>query len=291
MISTINPLEENKIPKIKFAFFGTPDRAVIVLDILKANNLLPSLIITQPDKPKGRKQILTPPDVKVWAEKEKIECLQPEDLNNLDFQEQFIEEKLDLAIVVAYGKIIPKNILSLTKKGFLNLHGSILPKYRGSSPIETAILKDDKDTGVSIILMDEKMDHGPIISKATVAIDNWPPKASVLAKKIVSMGAEILIDSLPKFLSGELKPEPQDHSLATYTKMIKKEDGQINLSDDPYQNFLKYQAYEAWPGTFFFKEENGKKTRMKITEAFYRNGDFIISKVVPEGKKEITYRN
>jgi methionyl-tRNA formyltransferase len=140
----------------KIAFFGTPDRAVFALNILKKRGIRPDLILTQPDRPQGRKLILTPPPVKEWAEKEGIPCIQPETLDQKTI-EILKSENFDLFIVVAYGKILKKEVLSIPRKGAINLHASLLPELRGSCPIETAILEDNSETGVSIILMDELM--------------------------------------------------------------------------------------------------------------------------------------
>jgi methionyl-tRNA formyltransferase len=272
----------------QFAFFGTPNRAVIVLDILKQKGLVPSLIITQPDRPQGRKLKITPPPVKVWAEKEKVNVVQPHSLDDDVFIELLKKGSFDVFIVVAYGKIIPETVLRIPKHGALNLHASLLPKYRGSCPIETAILHDDKHTGVTIIQMDEKMDHGPIVAAKEVVYEPWPPTADELAHRLVTDGAELIAHILPDYVDGKITPTEQDHANATYTKKITKADGEISLTDDAYTNYLKYKAYYGWPGIYYFDEKNGVKTRIKITEADYSNGRFIIKKIVPEGGKEIT---
>jgi methionyl-tRNA formyltransferase len=269
---------------INFAFFGTPDRAVIALEELKRAGFLPSLIVTQPDKPQGRKLLLTPPPAKVWAEANHIPVAQPEKLD-ADFKELLQSKKFDLFVVVAYGKILPEEILSIPTHRSINLHASLLPKLRGSCPIETAILEDIKDTGVSVILMDDKMDHGPIIAEKCVTPLVWPVAADELAKMLVTEGGKLLAEVLPLWTEGKINPKEQDHSKATYTKKIKKEDGLIKLEDDPYLNYRKYLAYKGWPNTFFFKD--GK--RVIITDAEYKNEKFVIKKVIPEGKKEIEY--
>lgn len=282
---------------INFAFFGTPDRAVWALDVFYASGFTPSVIITQPDRPQGRKLILTPPPAKVWALAHNIPVFQPEKLDSefinklspdaLGRDPDFVLKRrgYSLFIVVAYGKIIPTEIFTIPKYGTLNIHGSLLPKYRGASPIETAILNDDQETGVSIILMDEKMDHGPIVAKEKVKIANWPPTANELAKDIVKKGAELLVKIISKWIAGEIKLVEQDHTKATFTKKITKEDGLINLNDDSYKNFLKIQAYKIWPGTYFFSG----KTRVIIKSAEYKNNILKIIRVVPEGKKETDY--
>ncbi len=281
----VKPSQNN----LSVAFFGTPDRAVYVLDELKKAGILPNLIITQPDRPQGRKLILTPPPVKTWAQKEGIEVLQPSTLKDEHFINTLKSGHFDVFVVVAYGKILSQEILDIPKHGALNLHASLLPLLRGSCPIETAILTDMKETGVSIIRMDDKMDHGPIIAEKKIIPPTWPLPADQLAKLLVTEGGKLFADILPQWVAGTLKATEQDHSKATFTKKIVKEDGEINLSDNGYTNFLKYNAYKGWPNTFFFADIKGKRTRITITDAEYKDGMFIIKKVIPEGKKEMPW--
>lgn len=268
------------------AFFGTPHRAVIVLETLKQSGIVPKLIITQPDRPQGRKLVITPPAVKTWAQKEKIPFLQPENLEDQTFIQTLKEGNFDVFVVVAYGKILRQNILNIPKHGCLNLHASLLPKLRGSSPIETAILTDEKKTGVTIILMDNLMDHGPIVVEKEVELSSWPISLEELSKILLESGAELMAQTIPLWLDGKIKPLEQNHAEATTAKKIKKEDGLIDLSDDPYKNYLKFLAFREWPTTYFFLEKDKKKTRVIITDAMYENGLFVIKKVIPEGKKE-----
>ncbi|HEY0908459.1 MAG TPA: methionyl-tRNA formyltransferase [Candidatus Paceibacterota bacterium] len=277
-------------PSIRFAFFGTPDRAVIALDALKARGLSPALIITQPDRPQGRKLVMTAPAVKVWAQEKGIPFIQPTDLSDASFLKTLKDGDFDMFVVVAYGKILKSELLNIPKHGSINLHASLLPALRGSCPIETAILQDLKATGSTIIKMDEKMDHGPILAQRAIAeskIPQWPLPADDLAAILVNDGGDLLADAIIGLANGTIKPVEQDHSKATYTKMIEKEDGRIDLSADPYKNFLKYNAYKGWPGSFFFTDKN---VRVNITDAAYENGEFVIKKVIPEGKKEISWK-
>lgn len=276
---------------LNIAFFGTPDRAVYVLDELKAAGIVPRLIVTQPDRPQGRKLVVTAPAAKAWAQKENVTVLQPENVLDSEFVSTLKKGNFDAFVVVAYGKILPQAILSIPKHGALNLHASLLPLLRGSCPIETAILTDAKETGVTIIHMDEKMDHGPIIASKEITPSNWPIPADDLAMQLVKEGGKLFAETLPQWIEGKIKAIEQDHTQATYTKKIVKEDGELNLSDDNYKNFLKYNAYKGWPGTFFFKDIQGKKTRVTITDAAYQDGIFTINKVIPEGKKEILWKD
>ena len=277
--------------KIKIGFFGTPEYAVTTLEKLNQAGFEIAFVVTMPDKPKGRKMLLTSPPAKVWAEAQKIPVHQPENLREADFIETLKKYDCDVFIVIAYGKIIPEEILNVPKYKSLNIHGSLLPKLRGSCPIETAILNDERRTGVTIMRMDSKMDHGPIIAQKEVAIEPWPPTTETLGKEIVEAGSELLVSILPDWIDGKLPEIEQEHSQATYTKMIKKEDGLIDLKDDPYKNYLKIQAYKGWPSAFIFVEKDSKEIRVKITQASYKDGVLIIEKVIPEGKSEINYRD
>ena len=279
---------------LKFVFWGTPDVASKTLDILKESGYLPSLIITAPDKPQGRKMIMTPPPVKIWAIENNIPYLQPENLAPFpETHKPGFWEEFDLSIVVAYGKIIPENIINLPKFGSINIHYSLLPKYRGASPVESAILNGDIETGVTIQKMEYKMDSGPILATEKVKIGETE-KAPELRERLIKIGGELLVKILktPSLrLGSEHSPfaggEKQDESKATFCKKIKKEDGLIDLNDDATKNYNKFRAYAHWPRTFFFK--NGK--RIIITEATLENGNFIIKKVIPEGGKEIKYKD
>jgi len=279
---------------LKFVFFGTPDVANETLEILKQNGYVPELIITAPDRPQGRKMILTPPPVKVWAIENNIPYIQPENLKELSFPEVRLRGnspksdfgETDLFIVVAYGKILPEELIKLPKHGSMNIHYSLLPKYRGASPVESAILTGDKETGITIQQMEYKMDAGPIIAKEIVPIQD-DEKAPDLRKRLIKIGGELLVKTLPDFIEGKINPIPQNEEEATFCKKIKKEDGLIDLSGDAIKNYNKFRAYANWPRTFFFKD--GK--RIIITGAKLENGVFIINKVIPEGGKEIEYKN
>lgn len=273
---------------MNIAFFGTPDRAVYVLDELRAAGILPSLVITQPDRPQGRKLVMTPPPVKAWAQREKIEVLQPDDLSDKDFISRLKKGGFDAFVVVAYGKILKDEILDIPKHGSLNLHASLLPKLRGSCPIETAILQDEKETGVTIIKMDRLMDHGPVIAAQKVIPSRWPLPADELAKELVIEGGKLFAKTLPLWIAGKIEAIEQNHGKATFTKKITKEDGLMDLSADGYGNFLKWNAYRGWPGSYFFTKSN---KRVVITDAEYSDGAFKIKKVIPEGKKEISWED
>jgi len=290
------PMKDINVDELNIAFFGTPDVAVYVLDELARVGILPTLIVTAPDKPKGRKLIVTPSPAKIWAEEHNLSIYQPEKLNGDAINTLAEEGPWDLFIVAAYGSLIPSEVLDTPKYGTLNVHPSLLPKLRGASPIQTAILEED-ETGVTIMLVDEEMDHGPIVVQEKVIIPEWPPKASELQEILARKGGNMLAEIIPRWVTGTIETLEQDHGNATYTKKITKEDGEINLSDDAQKNFRKFQAYSIWPRTYFFTDlpadkagKNGERMRVIITDAAIENGTFVIKKVIPEGGKEILYK-
>ncbi len=273
--------------KPKIAFFGTPDFAVIILSELKKKGIIPELIITAPDKPKGRGMKLTPPPVKVWAEENNIEYIQPEKLDP-DFLYRLKTTNYRLFIVAAYGKILKKEILKIPRHGTLNVHPSLLPKFRGPSPIEGAILRGEKETGVTIMLLDEEMDHGGIIKNEKLKIKS-DIKAPELEKELARMGGKLLAEIIPQWLEGKIKAHEQDHTQATYTKKITKEDGLIDPTGDGETNWRKFRAFYGWPGTYFFTKKKGKKIRVIVKDASFEKGEFIIHRVLPEGGHELDY--
>ncbi len=271
--------------KLNFVFWGTPDVARESLEILKQSGFLPSLIITSPDRESGRGLRLQASPVAIFAEKNNIPCLKPDKLET----EKFTND-VDLFIVVAYGKIIPENILNIPKICSLNIHYSLLPKYRGASPVESAILNGDNITGVTIQKMEYKMDAGAIVAQEKIEI--LPnEKTPDLRKRLIKIGGELLVKILKTPSAPTNSPftggEKQDESQATFCKKIKKEDGLIDLADDAIKNYNKFRAYTTWPRTFFLKENK----RIIITDAILENKQFIIKKVVPESKKEIKYED
>jgi methionyl-tRNA formyltransferase len=281
-----------------FAFFGTPGFAVRVLDALEAAGLLPALVVTAPDKKAGRGQKLTPSPAKSWAEARGIDVVTPESLKDDPSRqggaeaEAFVAElqntDWDIFVVAAYGKIIPKTILDIPRKGSLNVHPSLLPKFRGPSPALSAILADERTTGVTIMEVVEKMDAGPIVAQAKIELeeDAWPPKGSLFEDLLATEGGKLLAEVIPDWIAGTITPEPQDESKATYTKKFTDEDAQINLRDDARKNLLKIRAFDKNPRAYFI--DNGK--RVIITEARVTDSQLEILKVIPEGKKEINFK-
>lgn len=265
-------------------FFGTSEFGAIVLQKLIQSGMGPLLVVTAPDKPAGRKQNLTPPPVKLLAEKYSTQVFQPEKIQNSKFKIQ--NSKPDLIVLAAYGQIIPKEILEIPTYGALNVHPSLLPKYRGASPIQAAILNGEEKTGVTIMLMDEELDHGPIL--ATRKFSNKIKKITYqeLHDELANVGADLLIETIPKWVSGEIKSQEQDHTKATYTKRITKEDGRIDWSKPAVYIERQVRAFSPWPGAFTF----WKGKRVKILKAHVEQGKLIIDELQLEGKKPTSFR-
>ncbi|MBX4210914.1 methionyl-tRNA formyltransferase [Candidatus Parcubacteria bacterium] len=272
---------------ISFVFFGTSEFAVYVLDELKNKGFVPSLVVTRPDKPQGRKLLLHPSPVKIWAKKNNVSIHEPLELDS-EFTDKLQATSYKLFIVASYGKIIPDEILNIPSLKTLNVHPSLLPKLRGASPLQTAILKEEK-TGVSVIRLDSEMDHGPIIAQKEITISPWPPRVDALEETLGREGGKLLADAIPDWEKGKLKEMPQDDTQATYTKKISKDDGRLDLNDDPFINYKKIQAYYGWPGAYFFIENKGKKMRVIVKDAVFSNATLEITRVIPEGKNEMSY--
>lgn len=197
----------------------------------------------------------------------------------------------DLFVVASFGKILPAELIYMPPHKTLNVHPSLLPKLRGPAPIQGAILSGEK-TGVSIMLMDEEMDHGPILAAEEVDISPWPDHYARVEEKLGRAGGKLLARIMPTWIRGEVEAHEQDHSSATYTKIIKKEDGLINLNGSPEENLRKVYAYSTWPGAYFFHtRKDGKKLRVVVKDARVEDGKFSPTRVVPEGKKEMDWQD
>jgi methionyl-tRNA formyltransferase len=270
---------------MRLAFFGTDRFATTVLDRLGAAGIVPAAIVCAPDRPAGRHMELKEPDTKIWAKRRGIECLQPEKLD-ADFAEALAARGTwDAFAVASYGKIIPRRVLGIPAKGCLNVHPSLLPRHRGATPIEAAMLADEKETGVSVILMDEKMDHGPIVAQVPVGFEEWPARPEV-ERRTAEVGGDLLADTLPRWAAGKIEAQAQDESRATYTRMLEKSDGDLANVATERERFLRVQAMSPWPGAFtFVKAKDGKLVRVKVLAARWDEEDnaCVFEKVVPEG--------
>jgi len=249
---------------LKIVFMGTPEFGAIILEGLIEKGFKPVSIITSPDKPVGRKQTITSPPTKISAQKHNIPVLQPEIL--ADAKSQIINHKPDLIVVSAYNQIIPKEILDIPKYGCLDIHPSLLPKYRGPSPIQTAILNGDKKTGVTIILMDEKVDRGPILSQKTLVIDKKETSQTLLIK-LADLGTRLLMETVSRWIKKMIKPLSQDESQATYSRILHKDDGKINWKRTADRLEKEIRAYFPWPGSYTFWKKLGKSIKIDILEA------------------------
>ena len=200
-------------------------------------------VVTQPDRPVGRKQVLEQSPVKEIALKNKLTIFQPESLKTFDFR----LSTFDVTIVCQYGLIVPKTVLALPKKGTLNIHTSLLPKYRGASPIQTALMNGEIESGVTLMLMDDKMDHGPILAQEKVAIAT-DDTTEILSKKMEPIAAKLLLQNLPLFLANKLTPITQDESQVTLCKILSRDDGKINFSGSAQTIYNKFRGLTPWPG-------------------------------------------
>jgi methionyl-tRNA formyltransferase len=290
-IDKATEIRSSRRRKDKFAFFGTPYVARDTLATLVKAGYTPTVVVTSPDRPKGRGLELLPCETKAWALEAGIPVLSPETLDEAATAE-IAEFGCSYAIVVAYGKILPTPLIDSFPKGMLNVHYSLLPKYRGASPVEGALLNGDTVTGVAIQKLVPELDAGDILAMHEEEI--LPDDTTkTLRARLIELGADLLIDSLPEFIRGDASFTPQDHTAATRTRKIKKEAGELSLAnqtaDESRENWNKYRAYAESPGTYFFAERSGKTFRTKIKEAEFVGGEFRPVRVTPEGKSELSY--
>jgi methionyl-tRNA formyltransferase len=279
---------------MKFAFFGTPDLAVNALSRMEAVGLVPSLIVTTPDAPVGRKHIITPPPTKVWGAKRDIPVFQPETLKHEAALTPLTATSWDFFVVFAYGKIMPEWLLSLPTYGTINAHPSLLPKLRGASPIRSTILTDLSAAGVTIIQMDKEMDHGPILSQQPITLES-PLPGQRLDHTLSLLCGDLLAEVMQGLVDGSVTPKDQDHTAATFCTKITKDMAEVAI--DPYQLpigteaytiFRKIMAFDGWPETFFMHEG----ARFKIKSAHLTNDGILeIDRIVPEGKKEMNFKD
>lgn len=267
----------------RFAYFGTPRVACDTLAALIEHGFVPAVVVTSPDAPKGRGLVLTPSPTKVLALAHDIPVLTPEKLNATTL-EAINAYACEYALVVAYGKIFPETLIHAFPKGVLNVHYSLLPKYRGATPLETALLTGDTTTGVSLQKMSKELDAGDILAQEATEIAP-DETARELRPRLIAMGIALLVETLPSYLSGDVLPVPQDASRATRAGKIKKEDGLLSLDASAEEKWRKYRAYADTIGTYFFDNEK----RIKITVASFTDGQFVIERVIPESKREMTY--
>jgi methionyl-tRNA formyltransferase len=279
---------------MKIAFFGTPDLAVNALLKMESLGLVPSLVVTTPDAPIGRKQIITPPPTKVWAAKRKIPVFQPTSLKNPDDLATLTNEKWDVFVVFAYGKILPEWLLNLPKYGTINAHPSLLPKFRGASPIRSTLLHDLSACGVSIIQMDAGMDSGPILYQQSVQLDS-PIPGKELDNTLSLICGDLLTHVIQELPKGNIESITQNHEAATFCTKITKEMAELALDPytlpsgpEAYKTYCKICAFDGWPETFFIHE--GKRFKIKAAH-LNESGELVITRIVPEGKNEVDFKS
>lgn len=285
--------------EIKIVYFGTPEFSAYILEKLIefCQNPIPTsalhpgggginlprfsiqTVVTRADKPAGRSQTVKSSPVALVAKKYGIPVLKPTKLDNDFITSHLAFLTCDLFIVASYGKIIPQALLDTPKLGSLNVHGSILPKYRGASPIQVAILNGEKETGITIMLMDQEMDHGPVLNTKKISISEQDTYLT-LSNKMMQEAPPLLIETMVKFIQGEITPKPQNHSQATFTKIITKDDSyfDINTPPPPIQLDRMIRAYYPWPGVW-------TKWQGKIIKFLPEN------KIQMEGKKVLSKKD
>jgi len=236
---------------MKILLMGTPKFAVPSLQAVADSGEELIGVVTQPDRPKGRGELIASSPVKDWAVAKGISVYQPVKVRDPEFLKQLRDLTPDLIVVVAFGQILPKSLLEIPRNGCVNVHASLLPKYRGAAPINWAIIRGERETGVTTMLMDEGMDTGPILLQERVPIE-FHDTAETLAERLQVIGARLLVRTIAELKAGRLKPKPQDSSQATMAPLLKKEDGMIRW-DQPAEAIVnRVRGLTPWPGAYTF---------------------------------------
>lgn len=274
---------------MRYVFFGTPEFAAIILETLVQNDIPPLAVICNPDRPSGRKRVITPPPVKQSALRAEppIAVLQPETIDAA-FLKILEEYRPDFFVVAAYAKILPDKLINIPRLGTIGVHPSLLPKYRGATPIQAAILNGEKETGVALYSMDEKVDHGPVLAISTIRITDQ--NYELLSKQLAEAGGECLIRTLPGFIEKSITPRIQDEKQATYTKKFTAEDGFVAIEEveaaergrDSFRIWRKIRALNPEPGAYT-RTKDGK--RMKLLDASIVSEKLALTKIQFEGKR------
>jgi len=277
---------------IEYVFFGTPEFAAIILQKLIDSKMPPKALVSNPDRPVGRKKILSyPPTKRVVKEKgldQVIEIFQPDKIDD-DFIDKLKKVRADFFVVAAYARILPREVVNLPLKGTIGVHPSLLPKYRGPTPIQTAILNGDEETGVTLFLLDEKVDHGPIIAKRSFPVGGR--NYGELMSDLADLAGEMLIEILPKFAKGAISLEPQDETQAVYTKKFISAQGFVDSlvlrsaklgGKEAISLMRMIRALNPEPGVFTI-DERGR--RVKLLDAELSDGRLVLKKIQIEGGK------
>ena len=247
---------------MRIVFMGSPEFSVLPLKYLVLSQYQVVAVYTQPDRPAGRGQVLRPSPVKMVAAEWKLTVMQPASLRQGEVVAGLAGLKPDVIVVAAFGQLLPRSVLAIPRYGCLNIHPSLLPRFRGASPVASAILSGEEFTGVSIMLMDEGLDSGPVLARAQVPIlaaDTTGP----LSGKLSRIGAQLLLEVLPRWLKGEITPQPQDEASASYCRPISKEAGEIDWRLPVVDIWRQVRAYNPWPSSY----SRWRGRRLKIIEA------------------------
>ncbi len=275
---------------MNFCFLGNSHFSAIVLQNLLNNNFAPNLVITTSPKPIGRKQILTSNEVDILAQNNNIKIIYGDHLNDNVFLDTLKQEKIDLGVLASFGKIIPKTMIKLFPYGIINIHPSLLPKYRGPSPIQTALLNGDTETGVTLFILSEGIDDGPIIGEVHQTIDP-DDTFQTLSKKLADIGATLAINILPEYKNGKVFVRTQKDSDATFTKKFTYKDGKINWNNTSQAIYNQIRALSHEPGTYCFFDKNKKQQTLKIHQANLIIPDKLLIDISPSTPGTAIFHN
>lgn len=278
---------------MRWVFFGTPELAVVALEEMKRLGTLPSLVVCNPDAPVGRKYTITPPPTKLWAEAHAVPVFQPTSLKEETERTPLTNGAWDFFVVFAYGKLIPLRLITMPKYGTINAHPSLLPKFRGASPIRSTLLHDLSAAGVSIIHMDAEMDHGPILYQQPFDL-SYPILGRELDARLAPICGRLLVHVMTEYPLGNISAVAQDHTQATFCTKITKAVAQIELNPlhlptgaEAYALYRKICAFDGWPEAYFIY--NNQRVKIKHVTFDTTTDDLSIVKVTPEGKSEMTF--
>ena len=269
----------NDLTGVKVGFFGTPDFALKFLNYLHKNNAEISFIVTQPASVSGRGKQINPSPVQKWGLEKKIKVYSPKKVNNSNFRKKIKEQKVDFVIVVAYGNLIDNFIINFPKFLTINVHASLLPKWRGAAPIQRSILNDDKETGICVMKVEEKLDAGPIIKLKKIKI-NFDDNAGSIYKKMIMIGRPLLIKAMKDIINEDYKIINQKENLSTYAKKIEKSESRIEWEDNAEKINLKVRAFNPFPGAW--TKISGDNKRIKILKS-----EIVKKNAIPKGNLDV----
>jgi len=302
-----------RIQSTKILFFGTSEFGIPVLGaIRKLSGFKITGCITAPDRPKGRNAKIVSSPIKEWAKNHAVSVFQPINIKNEEILSEIKQMAPDIILVAAYGQIIPREVLDIPPLRAINIHPSLLPRWRGASPVPFTILEGDEKTGTTLMQMDEKMDHGPIISQREITLRGSETTPELL-KTLSELSRDLITETLPKWKKEQWAPRPQAHAEATYSKLLSREDGRITWDESAQQIARQVRAFTPWPGSFTeWQQQSGELLKISILEATVKEestgnaygtasviqdkkiaietgkGQLVIAKLKPEGKNEMT---